>query len=63
MAEEKIDQTTTDHTKIDQTKIDLYLKQKELLETFLEHGTISKAQYDKSLGDLTLKMLGKKLED
>lgn len=58
MAEEKIDQTT-----IAQTKMDLYLKQKELLETFLAHGTISKAQYDKSLGDLTLKMLGKKLED
>ena len=59
----KMDQITIDQTKINQTKIDLYLKQKELLETFLEHGTISKAQYDKSLGDLTIKMLGKKLED
>ena len=35
---------------------ELYLKQKELLDTFLEHGAISRAQYDKSLGDLTEKM-------
>ena len=34
----------------------LYLKQKVLLETFLEHGTITKAQFDKSLHDLTEKM-------
>ena len=34
----------------------LYLRQKELLDTFLEHGAISRAQYDKSLGDLTEKM-------
>ena len=33
---------------------DLYLRQKELLDTFLEHGAISRAQYDKSLGDLTV---------
>ncbi len=37
-------------------KLDLYLRQKELLDTFLEHGAISRAQYDKSLGDLTVKM-------
>ena len=37
-------------------KHDLYLRQKELLDTFLEHGAISRAQYDKSLGDLTVKM-------
>ena len=35
---------------------DLYLRQKQLLDTFLEHGAISRAQYDKSLGDLTVKM-------
>jgi hypothetical protein len=35
---------------------ELYLKQKALLNTFLEHGAISQAQYDKSLGDLTEKM-------
>ena len=32
------------------------LLQKELLDTFLSHHTISRAQYDKSLGDLTEKM-------
>lgn len=35
---------------------ELYLRQKQLLDTFLAHGTISKAQYDKSFGDLTEKM-------
>ncbi len=40
----------------EEKKRDLYLRQKQLLETFLEHGAISRAQYDKSLGDLTLKM-------
>lgn len=34
----------------------LYIKQKNLLEMFLERGAISKAQFDKSLGDLTEKM-------
>ena len=34
----------------------LYDKQKELLDTFLEHGAISQLQYDKSLRDLTEKM-------
>ena len=40
----------------DEKKRDLYLRQKELLDTLLEHGAISQAQHDKSLGDLTLKM-------
>lgn len=34
----------------------LFLKQKELLDTFLEKNAISKVQYDKSLGDLRDKM-------
>ena len=34
----------------------LYIRQKNLLDTFLEHGAISRAQYDKSLHDLTVKM-------
>ena len=34
----------------------LYFQQKQLLDTFLEHGVISRAQYDKSLRDLTVKM-------
>ena len=37
-------------------KRDLYLRQKELLDTFLARGAISRAQYDKSFGDLTVKM-------
>ena len=40
----------------EEKKRDLYLRQKELLDTFLEHGAISWAQYEKSLGDLTVKM-------
>ena len=40
----------------EEKKRDLYLRQKQLLDTFLEHGAISRAQYDKSLGDLTMKM-------
>ena len=35
---------------------ELYLRQKELLEQFLSTGAISKAQYQKSLHDLTEKM-------
>lgn len=34
----------------------LYLSQKQTLDTFLNNGAITKAQYDKSLGDLTRKM-------
>lgn len=34
----------------------LYLKQKGMLDMFLERGAISKAQHDKSLHDLTVKM-------
>ena len=40
----------------EQKKVQLYLEQKKTLEAFLERGAISKAQFDKSLGDLTLKM-------
>ena len=39
-----------------QKKRELYLEQKYTLDTFLEHHAITKAQYDKSLGDLTAKM-------
>ena len=34
----------------------LFLDQKHTLDLFLERGAITKAQYDKSLGDLTKKM-------
>ena len=37
-------------------KKQLYLNQKQTLEAFLERGAISKAQFDKILGDLTSKM-------
>lgn len=40
----------------EQKKIQLYLEQKKTLEAFLERGAISKSQFDKSLGDLTVKM-------
>ena len=40
----------------EEKKRDLFLRQKQLLDTFLEHGAISRAQYDKSLRDLTVKM-------
>ena len=35
---------------------DLYQRQKVLLDTFLQNGAITKAQYEKSFGDLTKKM-------
>ena len=37
-------------------KKELFFKQKETLDTFLRTGAISKAQYDKSYGDLVIKM-------
>ena len=43
-------------TENDDKKTALYIRQTNLLDTFLEHGAISKAQYDKSLHDLTVKM-------
>lgn len=40
----------------EEKRIQLYLRQKKLLDTFLEHNAITPAQYQKSLGDLTEKM-------
>ena len=37
-------------------KKQLYLQQKDLLDKFLERNAITKAEYDKSFGDLTRKM-------
>ena len=34
----------------------LFMREKELLDGFLEHGAISQAQHDKSLHDLIEKM-------
>ncbi len=36
--------------------LDLFLRQKRTLDLFLERNAISRAQYDKSLGDLIKKM-------
>ena len=41
----------------------LFLKQKNTLDLFLERNAISKEQYDKSLGDLIEKMGIKMLEN
>ena len=38
------------------SKLTLFPRQKDLLDTFLSHHAISQAQYDKSLGDLIVKM-------
>ena len=40
----------------EEKRVQLYINQKQTLEAFLERGAISKAQFDKSLGDLTIKM-------
>ena len=40
----------------EEKRIQLYLNQKQTLDTFLERGAISKTQYDQSLNDLTKKM-------
>ncbi len=40
----------------EEKKIDLFLRQKETLELFLERNAISKEQFDKSYGDLVEKM-------
>ena len=36
----------------EEKKKQLFLRQKETLDMFLERGAITQAQYDKSLGDL-----------
>ena len=40
----------------DDKKRELFLNQKETLDIFLQRGAITKAQYDKSYGDLVKKM-------
>ena len=36
---------------LEEKRVDLFLRQKRTLDLFLERNAISKAQYDKSLGD------------
>lgn len=40
----------------DEKKRRLFERQRALLDTFLANGAITRAQYDKSLGDLIIKM-------
>lgn len=40
----------------EEKKKELYLRQKRVLDDFLERGAITQAQYDKSFGNLTEKM-------
>lgn len=42
---------------MDEKKKSLFIEQKRTLDTFLERGAISKAQYDKSYGDL-IRLMG-----
>ncbi len=41
---------------LDEKRVDLYIRQKNMLRDFLERNAISKEQYEKSLNDLTEKM-------
>lgn len=51
-----IQQTEWEQLSPEDKKKQLFFKQKNTLDLFLERNAISKAQYDKSLGDLPLKM-------
>ena len=50
------EQSGWDELSYEEKNRQLFFRQKELLDTFLEHHTISKRQYEKSLGDLIVKM-------
>jgi len=41
---------------LDEKRVDLYIRQKNMLRDFLERNAISKEQYEKSLNDMTEKM-------
>ena len=49
-------QTVWEQMTPEEKKKQLFLRQKHTLDLFLERNAISKAQYDKSLGDLRDKM-------
>ena len=51
-----IEQLEWENLSPEEKKKQLFLKQKNTLDMFLERNAISKAQYDKSLGDLIVKM-------
>ena len=56
----KIEDTVWDAMSHEEKNHQLYLKQKQMLDMFLERGAISQTQHDKSLHDLAVKM-GEKL--
>lgn len=49
-------QTDWESLSREEKKKQLFLKQKDLLETFLKSGAISRAQYEKSYNDMKEKM-------
>ena len=51
-----MDQTELGLLTYEEKQLELFNRQKKLLDTFLEHHAITKEQYDKSLGDLKEKM-------
>ena len=53
---EKMRQMPFEQLTPEEKKRQLFLNQKKTLDTFLENGAISQAQYCKSLGDLREKM-------
>ena len=63
MDSQNLDQIEWERLNPDEKKKQLFIKQKKLLDTFLERNAISKAQYDKSLGDLRDKMNMHGIED
>lgn len=52
----KVDNTEWETLSHREKNHQLYLKQKNMLDMFLEHGAITREQHDKSLHDLTEKM-------
>lgn len=51
-----MDLTEKEALSSEEKKRELYLRQKKTLEEFLARGAITRAQFDKSFGDLTEKM-------
>ena len=51
-----IENSAWDHLTYAEKNKQLFLKQEQTLDMFLERGAISQAQHDKSLHDLTEKM-------
>lgn len=63
MDSQNFDQIEWEKLNPDEKKKQLFIKQKKLLDTFLERNAISRTQYDKSLGDLRDKMNMHGIED